>query len=150
MRKFGEKYFTEKIDITDPCYDKDTWCRINNYKVVPGTYNCNYTEIDAGNWGKRISLLEIFNKDYKKKNTHKQSIGYIGVDAGLAGFFNNKKDYDDKEWHEFCKQLKDPKVNVWGIENGFFSASGYGDGEYEVFAYQTAVGETVGLQIRFI
>lgn len=72
------------------------------------------------------------------------------MDAGLAGFFNDKKDYNDDEWDKFCEQLRDPDKNVWEIENGFFSSSGYGDGDYNVYAYKTAVGETVGLQIRFI
>ena len=33
MREFGPK-----IDVTDPCYDKDVWCRINGLKIKKTTY----------------------------------------------------------------------------------------------------------------
>lgn len=41
MRKrlIGKKYFEGAIDITDPCYDKDVWCRITA-TVKAGTYEC--------------------------------------------------------------------------------------------------------------
>ena len=25
-----------KIDVTDPSYDRDTWCRLNDVEMVPG------------------------------------------------------------------------------------------------------------------
>ena len=33
-----------EIDITDPCYDKDVFCRARK-KIWPGRYNC-YVETD--------------------------------------------------------------------------------------------------------
>ena len=31
-----------EIDLTDPCYDKKTWCRINDVQIKPGEYRCSY------------------------------------------------------------------------------------------------------------
>ena len=45
MEIFGEHYFTSKVDITDPCYDKDTWCR-KTVNVVEGNYDLCYTMTD--------------------------------------------------------------------------------------------------------
>ena len=36
----GNRYFTDSVDITDPCYDRDTWCRMNGVKIKPGNYKC--------------------------------------------------------------------------------------------------------------
>lgn len=31
--KIGVMDFHGSVDITDPCYDKDVWCRMNNVKI---------------------------------------------------------------------------------------------------------------------
>ena len=28
------------VDVTDPCYTRDVWCRMNDVRVRPGKYNC--------------------------------------------------------------------------------------------------------------
>jgi hypothetical protein len=76
-----------------------------------------------------------------------EEIGEIGVDAGLAGFFNDKPDYTDDEWSEFCDSIRNG--NAWIRDEGFFSSSGYGDGCYPVNACRIN-GEIVALEIRFI
>ena len=38
--KIGVMDFHGSVDITDPCYDKDVWCRMNNVKVSEGEYAC--------------------------------------------------------------------------------------------------------------
>ena len=148
MKKFGRKYFGEMVDITDPCYDKDTWCRMTK-RIVPGDYELLYNEEDEGAWGTRVSEIAIFNEKYNFADTSVSYLGTIGVDAGLAGFFNNKKDYNDSEWMEFCEKLRNHS-NVWDFDDGFFSESGYGDGEYSVWAYRTADDKIVGISITFI
>lgn len=70
----------------------------------------------------------------------------IGVDAGMAGFSHNKPDYSDDEWHGFCERTS--SGDAWMTEDGFYSSSGYGDGEYGVFAYKHN-GEITALEIRF-
>ena len=34
--KIGVMDFHGSVDITDPCYDKDVWCRMNNVKISEG------------------------------------------------------------------------------------------------------------------
>lgn len=49
-----------KIDITDPCYDRDVWCRVNDVEVVPGKYVC---QIEKQNDGIYCSLqFRLFKK----------------------------------------------------------------------------------------
>ena len=134
------------IDITDPCYNKDVWCRINNFPIPAGEYEC-YTLIanneETGGWGERVARIGI----RKGKAMRYEQKGTIGVDAGLAGFFNNKPDYNDEEWQEFCETIR--TGNAWLTPNGFFSSSGYGDGSYKVYAgYNNR--ELVEVYIEFI
>ena len=143
----GSINLPDKIDITDPCYDKDVWCRINNFPIAPGKYKCYAQTLDneePEGWGTRVSRIGI----RRDKAEYYEFKGSIGVDAGLAGFFVNKPDYTDEEWAEFCGNLDTSKV-VYLTEDSFFSDSGYGDGSYSVYAgYKN--GEIVEVYIEFI
>lgn len=150
--KIGTLVLDDKVDITDPCYDKTTWCRITS-DCKPGKYT-GYVEIsDEGAWGKRIASISIYKDDNKVSPYSMEFIGTIGVDAGLAGFFNNKPDYDDN-WMEFLVESgvfksKDEYNNdkdYYSISYGLFSRSGYGDGGYNVYA----TSERDAFRIEFI
>ena len=120
-----------KVDITDPCYDKDVWCRITT-DCEPGAYK-GYVEMsDQGDWGMRVASVSIFKGDKMWDIYEMDYIGNIGVDAGLAGFFNNKPDFKDDEWSELCDKIE--KGNAWNLYDGIFSSSGFGDGVYNVYA----------------
>lgn len=136
--KIGTLQLENKVDITDPCYDKGTWCRITE-KCEPGIYT-GYVEIfDEGEWGKRVASIAIY-KDDEISETN-MFINEIGVDAGLAGFFRNKPDYPDDKWSEFLHEAGLYKENgeydydkeYYQVEYGLFSSSGYGDGSYSVY-----------------
>lgn len=132
MEFVGTIELNNTVDITDPCYDKDTWCRMTT-KCAKGTYY-GYAEIsDEGRFGKRVASISIY-KDNKVDEIDFNEIGQIGVDAGMAGFFNNKKDYNDEEWDEFISKLEHKKNRYWNFDEGIFSKSGYGDGQYDVLA----------------
>ena len=125
------------VDVTDPCYNRDVWCR-RTLPCVPGLYT-GYVEFsDEGDWGTRVARLSIFKDDKKRTLGDMKSMGTIGVDAGLAGFFNNKPDFNVEEWSKFVNDLGDldglHKTYYWNLYNGIFSCSGYGDGVYEVYA----------------
>ena len=64
MRKklIGRKHFEGLIDITDPCYDKDVWCRMNA-TVKAGTYECRV-------W-KQTEKYEYEGKEHKYQNIGK-------------------------------------------------------------------------------
>lgn len=36
-KKIGVMDFHGSVDITDPCYDRDTWCRMNDVKIKEGS-----------------------------------------------------------------------------------------------------------------
>jgi len=131
MEYVGTIELGTKVDITDPCYDKDTWCRMTT-NCEPGEYKGYIEMSDQGDWGMRVASVSIFKGDKIWEIEEMEYIGNIGVDAGLAGFFNNKPDFNDEEWYEFCDKIEDG--NAWNLYNGIFSSSGFGDGGYDVYA----------------
>ncbi len=132
MTKYvGELELQGKVDITDPCYNKDVWCRMT-VDCEPGTYKGYVTISDEGIWGKRVAEISIFKGDKIWAIEEMECIGTIGVDAALAGFFNNKPDFTDDEWSMLCDKISNG--NAWCMYDGIFSSSGYGDGVYEVYA----------------
>jgi len=76
-----------------------------------------------------------------------EEIGELAVDAGLAGFFQNKPDYNDDEWDEFCEKINEHNYLI--TKEGFCTESGYGDGWYPVFAAKDENGAINALEIRF-
>lgn len=107
-----------KIDVTDPCYDRDVWCRVNDVEVVPGKYVCQIEKQNDGIFGRGVSAIRIAlcNSDFSKSNPERlEWFDSIGVDAGLAGFFvSPKKDYTDSEWSDLCGWMYDnAKASEW-------------------------------------
>ena len=39
-KKIGTMDFHGSVDITDPCYDRDVWCRMTDVKIRKGVYTC--------------------------------------------------------------------------------------------------------------
>lgn len=151
-----------EIDITDPCYDKDVFCRARR-KILPRRYDC-YVETGKIDGYRIVCTLTILTKsvDLGDKTLRARKEGYIGVDAGVAGFFENKPDYDDSDWNKICSYIY-PKTaasgtahpDIWLVDEstplkcrGFFSQSGYGDGMY-AFYRLTSGGEFAGYKIKF-
>lgn len=152
-KKIGTKYFGGTVDITDPCYSKDVWCRMTA-EVKAGEYTCyiwRNTEYEDYNGRQykdvRVGVIGIYLDGIIPRQRSMEEIGSIGVDAGLAGFFMNKPDYNDEEWDNLCNLVH--KGDAWIVDEGFFSESGYGDGCYPVYAYK-ANNEIVALEIRFL
>ena len=38
--KIGTMDFHGSVDITDPCYNRDVWCRMTDVKIRKGVYTC--------------------------------------------------------------------------------------------------------------
>lgn len=136
MEYIGKLQLNDKVDITDPCYDKDVWCRMTS-ECKSGEYTgyATIADTDVG-WGKRVISIAIYKDDKIVDIDSMELIGNIGVDAGLAGFFNNKPDFIGHEWHDFLDKFidYDEDKNYWDCGYGLFSESGYGDGSYDVYA----------------
>jgi hypothetical protein len=155
MRKYkiGTKHFEGTVDITDPCYSKGVWCRMTA-EVKAGEYDCRiWRHTTKGVYNRReyndvrVGKIGIYHNGIVPNVKLMQLIGSIGVDAGLAGFFMNKPDYNDEEWEELCLSIRGG--DAWIRDDGFFSHSGYGDGCYGVYAYKRD-NEIVALEIRFL
>ena len=157
------------VDITDPGYDRYNWCRVNNLKIKPGIYNCySYTGTNK-TFGKRVWVNQIViandddsveTEDKIKVNRSWRIIDSIGVDAGLAGFFDKKPDFNDDEWEEFLDWMKNerafnPKhvhesfIRNFNGNDGFWTESGIGDRVYSVHAIRNNKRQIVALEIRF-
>lgn len=142
----------DRVTVTDPCYDKSSGLEL----CLPvGEYDCYYDMQDEGEWGQRIAKCLIIRKGcrfYDLDDVCHHYAGSVGVDAGLCGFFVNKPDYDDKAWEDFCnfleKEDKERGINAYHTDEGFFTSSGYGDGEYDVSILD--VNGEVGAMITFI
>lgn len=139
----GQKEFGNTVDITDPCYDHDVWCRINSVPIVPGLYDCTYSNEEG-----RVSSCCIYHSSLSQMPSDVTYIGNIGVDAGLAGFFTDKPDYNYEEWTEFCSHLSF-KDEGWIVRDGFCSSSGWGDGCYDVYGHKANETQYDALQIVF-
>lgn len=155
----GTRYFDERpVTATDPGYDDDVWCILTGLKVQPGNYTCvawRGRDSWKGSDGKRHSCTRTMvcaiylNGKIPASETWNDMpvIGKIGVDAGLAGFFQNKPNYESDAWFALCD-----KVNTknWCIlDEGFFTTSGYGDGSYKVCGIKNEAGLYTALEIRF-
>lgn len=139
-KRFGTLFLNGDVDITDPCYNKDVWCR-TKVTVQPGAYQCRTWEED----GTVIVIgLYLYGVPAAEKM---EEIGFIGVDSGMAGFFVEKPDYTDAEWAAFCDSVQNG--TAWLRKQAFFCCSGDGDGVYPVFAKKDVEGRIIALEIRF-
>lgn len=152
--KFNSGY----VDITDPCYKNGTWCRLRAELPI-GEYDYEANIKDLLAWGNRVTSICIQRKEKDWVGTLKRKcIGYIGVDAGLAGFFDSKPDYDYDAWDKVCDFIfaQHNKVYEAHLDNamrceGVFSSSGYGDGDYPVYQITSDYSDAiVGYEIEFI
>ena len=153
----GRKYFGPKIDITDPGYNKDTLCRMNNIEILKGEYECTIWKIKETyeykgkqHTSTHVSKIGIYLNGNIPPKDDLFEIGQIGVDSGLAGFFMNKPDYSHDEWvNEFCMSIG-INEDAWIKDEGFFSESGYGDGCYPVYAANNDDGKIIAVEIAFM
>lgn len=154
--EFGELNFgAESVIVTDPCYNSDVQCR-EIVPMLPGAYICVAHFSDDGDWGIRVAKIGIYRSTQVLEEMMEGMyfrIGSIGVDAGLAGFFEKKPDFTDEQWHDFCNDIR--SGDAWIIDGelvrGFFSSSGFGDGSYSVMAHACPGKQCCdGLEIVFI
>ena len=141
----------DEIMIIDPGYDDDVIYMTTADNLLPGKYelyvskNRTHTRV--------ISSLLVHN-DYTNKafNDHIEN-GMIGVDSGLAGYFINKPNFNDKEWKEFIDDYitNDAKEQIYECPWGVFTNTGYGDGLYEVWKIKDEdINKVIGLSLIFM
>lgn len=145
---------TGRLSATDPSYDKKVWCRYDMHDVKKGTWNVAVEISDEGAWGDRIAKVIIQHKD--AKNVCPEYIENIGVDTGLAGFFEDKPDYDD-DWNDVCDYLREDYPTKMIVDKsspfkcvGVCTSSGFGDGGYDLNIAKDEKGMIVYAEIVFI
>ena len=151
-KTIGSIHIDGAVDITDPCYDRDGWCRMTGVKVKPGEYTCavwHEKVKGAQSTYNVVGIIGVYLNGFIPPQKSMEVIGEIGVDAGLAGFFVDKPDFSDDEWDKFCNTLDFEEDDAWLNDLGFYSVSGYGDGGYNVYANKVN-GEITALEIRFL
>lgn len=154
MKDIGKMNFSGTVQVTDPCYNSDVWCR-TTIDVKPGEYACRTWMSPE----ERVGIIGIYLNGAVPPQKSMEEIGTIGVDAGFAGFFMKKPDYSDSEWNQFCnivcENVSGRMKDFWIFDDvintvGFFSSSGYGDGEYPVYVCKDTDGEIIAAEIRFM
>lgn len=150
------------ILVTDPCYEKGTWCQGNINNAKTGKWYAQASFSNEKVWDTRVSSLQIFHEglsfrqlpdmDWKKQKAT------IGVDSGQAGFFqseryheNGRGDFDDHDsfYGQICEMtLSSKQAGV--IDYGCVSSSGFGDGEYTLETIEDKDKKTVAARIIFI
>lgn len=126
----GEITLNNKVRISDPCYDIDTWCAGTIENVLPGDYKCYMQRVDTGSWGVRISSIEVKHKDYLNIEPTENTGIDVGVDSGQAGiydldyFVKNREDKngDDKWYWRVCDStyIEERNPNYHNFEKSSF------------------------------
>lgn len=148
-----------KLQVTDPCYDMDTWCAATLENVKNGKYHVEINRGNTGMFGDVITELLIYHESIISKK-HKLNFRWIdsniGVDSGQAGFFDYDKlneiklneQLDDSFYKEMCEFTLEADC-VGANEFGCVSSSGYGDGVYSLWVAEKN-GEVVAAKIVFV
>lgn len=144
---------TGKLMVTDPCYDKGTWCTAAVENAAKGQWEAEVERVDCGMWGNRVQKLTV-RAVGKKPTSHERLDADIGVDAGVCGVFENKPNYGDIDWAKVCDEMKTAFGGIASKGNGFhcegaWSSSGYGDGSYDAFVGCDENGEVVEITIDY-
>lgn len=164
-----------KVMVSDPCYGVNSRYQGIVTDVLEGEYECFMTFMDKGDWGVRVSSIEVIHKDYLGQEPRYISKDKdIAVDSGQAGIFdyeyyaNHHRDADERShvdagWYcQVCDLTYQRAINPYDKPNivsafsgdiidslGFVSSSGYGDGFY---SWKTAKenGKVIAIKIVYL
>ena len=53
---------SERMAVSDPCYDTDVWCRGELQDVLPGIWEASVIKRDEGEWGMRVARIIAVRK----------------------------------------------------------------------------------------
>lgn len=158
----------DEVYATDPAYTPDLWCCNLVRGFLPGKYLAYvlYNEDED-----HIAELAIYHNNIDSRRPKEmmdwEYIADVPVDSGQAGFFDKdsyiegkKADEADKgksleESTGFYKEccditLDDNPFGTLDSNLGVVSASGYGDGVYELYVVKDSADRIVAARIIFI
>lgn len=79
---------SDQVFVSDPCYDRGTWCQLKVNNVLPGAY---YAQVEIDEKFGRNAVLRITHEKYiagKASNLQFRHLGEAGVDSGQLGIFD--------------------------------------------------------------
>lgn len=148
-----------KMIITDPCYEKGTWCT----KIVParnGVWEYDAWSGECGGNGRVHKLTAQHIDPPSTKELRSLKLNELGVDSGQLGFFDHDQypstkaeqgSYDDtSSFYGKCCLLTSGENIHGSLGFGCVSSSGYGDGMYDGFAMLDDDGNIISIEITFI
>lgn len=157
------------LRVSDPCYEKETWCAFT-IEAVPGQWRARATLEDDGPRAYRVSRLTVAHSsiegipDFSKFEA--KPVGNAGVDSGQCGFFDDARypedeaqfEYDGPTFYgEICRVLSskyeygESEYQADVIPGGFGAASHtfYGDGGYPCRVLRNAEGKVVAAYLWY-
>ena len=159
---------SDRMAVSDPCYDTDVWCRGELEGVLPGIWEASVVKRDEGDWGMRTAKLIAVHEDYADSDVELMALApfEVGVDSGQAGLFDAHHYRDDAVvaepdtavngndpgalWYMRCCHLTLTKLAAGVLPYGVVSSSGFGDGSYDCFYGTNSDGKIVRVEIEFI
>lgn len=159
----GTIRLNSKVMVSDPCYGLNTWCQGIVENALPGTYDCFVEYSDEGDWGTRVSAIEVRHTHYDDavRDFYPEDFE-VGVDSGQAGIFDyeyyEKYHSDSKEWPHVNDDWYDKVCNITlgressGTIDGFglVSSSGYGDDGYICCTARDGDGNVIAIRVEYI
>lgn len=156
-----------KMLVSDPCYERGTWCHGVLENVKNGTWEAHAYIEDYGRsllGGTRVKALAVKHKGTDLGWGFQERVAdfEVGVDSGQAGFFNEELyprgepgEYGDMQtfYGRACAQTHDeenPHQRAGTIKEGVISSSGWGDGGYACTYVKDKDGQIVAARIDFI
>lgn len=116
----GSIQLSDKVMVSDPCYDCSTWtwsqCVLED--VLTGNYRC-FIKMVKTEWDDRIGEIIIYHENYDNYPNN-FICNDIGVDSGQAGFFDyayfkevksQDKEKREKWYQEICKLTIKTELN---------------------------------------
>jgi hypothetical protein len=121
-KKIGKfKLDSDVVRLSDPCYDKDTWCAGTVEDVIPGEWTSKiikYTHEET-DWGERVGELIAQHNDYDIRGCEWEKVDiHVGVDSGQAGIFDDSQFKNDmSKEHNLTCDKKDKEEDKWRLEH---------------------------------
>lgn len=154
LQQIGTFQISGPLMLSDPCYEKDTWCAIYQLPAKQGIWQSLIHLDYTPGWGKRVKTLFAFHTAHPiNVETVAWTLleGEVGVDSGQAGIFDENLFPDMPQKTDFYDQCCDLTINKHAgvLPFGVVAQSGLGDGGYEAFVVYEKK-KIIAVKIEFI
>lgn len=87
LRQFDDIKLSDKVVVSDPCYERGTWCMGIIENVKKGKWRTFVEYYDDGKWGTRVKNLIVSHNRATPTRIRRAMDFEVGVDSGCAGVF---------------------------------------------------------------